>query len=176
LSFNSTDLVFYFSSGGGPLELRANNKGGSISATAITSSTMRNFCPDIPRSILGNMGETGTWNIYFPFFIKNTNATSTITNLYIWTYKPSSHPSITVAVGKDPAGVGAAAQVIANQTTKPTGVTFLSSVTESTSASLFISALTPGQYHPCWVNVKGQKGIPSIPMVTFGIKTKFVVI
>ena len=176
MSFNSSDISVFFPAGAGPDSLRVNNLGGAISATQIQSSLMWNFVVDIPRSVIGNVGSPpGQWSMYMCYYVKNSNTTTGVNNLSQWIYKPPTNPNIGVQIGKDPAGVNGTAQTIPNQTTKPTGITFSSINTETVDQNTLISALDHDQYFPMWCRVYGNKGIASIPVVTFGIKGKYFV-
>lgn len=176
MAFDSTDIKFYFSNGGGPEDLRGLNLGGVMAVTPIEieHGVRLNWVPDIPRSVLGLEGTSGTWNWYIPCHIKNTNSTIDVTNVKLWIYKVANNPNVNVQVGADPTGdaPNATARTIANNTVAPSGVVFSNSVNEAGSV-LIASTLEHGNNRGLWIRLYGPKGIKSKKDVAFGIKVKF---
>lgn len=178
MSFNSTDLAFFWSANGGPDDARDLNLGGVISATEIIHGGKYNWAPDVPRTVLGPVGSSGTWYMYFPFYIKNNHASITVTDVYMEVYKDSSNINVDIKFGKDPAGQNGTAQTIANNTTEPTNVSWQNAVDyifgfPIVNTLTISSSMAPGDYVPAWFSTYGPKGISSIPAVTFGIKCTF---
>ena len=183
MSFESTDLGFFFSTGGGSGEDRESNLGGAISDTEIEHSKSQNWFPDISRSIVGAVGSTGTWAVYAPFYVKNKNETVTITDVKLVIDHEPSNPSISIQMGFDPAGVNDTIQTIDDIEDAPTGVTFHDPETTSgsfwwswTEQTVFnvASSFAPGDYCGLWVKIYGPKGLTSIPVIKFQLKCSFV--
>lgn len=176
-NLNSTDISFFFTTGGGPLGFRSSNLGGDISALSdaeIVSSQFYNWAPDPQRSTIGNIGSTGTWNMYFPGYVYNKNTNSvTVTSLKMWIYKNVNNTNLGIKIGKDPVGKNGIMQTIPNQTTKPTGVTFYQPFAETDFFVLTLDSLSAGDKWPFWVNLYGNKGIASIAAVRFGLMVSF---
>jgi len=78
-----------------------------------------------------------------------------------------------VAIGLDPAGKNGVAKIIPNNTTAPAGVTFVSPFTEAASTVLKIPIFAAGDKQAVWVKQFGNKGIDSLPQVSYGIKWSF---
>lgn len=184
MSFNSTDMAFFFSTGGGPGDDRELNLGGAISETEIVHSVNQNWAPDIPREVVGAIGTSGTWNMYFPFYVKNKNDSIAVTDVKLTVDHDVDSINVNMQMGVDPAGLNGSAQSIANQTTAPTGVTFQSPVTctffwggvcyqSAITTWTLASTMNPGDYIALWVRLYGPKGVPSIPTIKFQIKVAF---
>lgn len=187
MSFQSTDLGFFFSGDGGPGEDREANLGGAISETEIEHSVSQNWFPDIPRSVVGPVGSTGTWAVYAPFYVKNKHESVTITNVKLTIDKEPSIPNIDITMGFDPAGVNDTIQTIDGITDAPNGVTFQSTFTctypnpfgggcwfGETTVWNVASSFAPGDYCGLWVKLSGPKGLTSIPVIKFQLKASFV--
>ncbi|MDN5844788.1 MAG: hypothetical protein L0H53_00765 [Candidatus Nitrosocosmicus sp.] len=182
MSFNSTDLSFWFSTGGGPAELRELNLGGAISATAeIVHSTEQNWAPDIPRTVVGAIGTAGTWSMYFPFYVKNKHASITVTDVALTVLSDVSGINVAMQMGFDPAGKNGTCQTIVNQTTSPTGVTFDDPITvlfggwfSETTVWNAAASLAPDDNVPMWIRLYGPKGVSSIPVIKFTLKASFI--
>lgn len=169
-----TDITAFFSGAGGALEKRVLNLGGDIGANEIETSLLYNIAPDADRSIVGPIGgPRGIWNIYYPFYLYNKHPETTVINVKIWIYRASSDPNIATAIGFDPAGKNGIAQTIPNIFTAPTGVTFVSPFTETSTQVLKIDTFAAGDKQAIWVKQYGNKGIDSIPQVSYGIKWSF---
>ena len=172
--FVPSDFTAFFSGNGGALENRVLNTGGDIGVNEVVTSLLYNIAPDANRDIIGPVGgPRGQWAIYYPFYLKNKHNTQTIQNIKIWIYRASSDPNIAVAIGFDPAGKNGIAQTIADVYTAPTGVTFVSPFTETSSTVLKIPLLAAGDKQAIWVKQFGNKGIASIAQVSYGIKWSF---
>ena len=173
----ATDITAYFAGTGGALEHRVENLGGDIGANEIVTSLLYNISPDVDRDIVGPIGgPRGQWAKYYPFYLFNKHPETPVINVRIWIYRASSDPNVATAIGFDPAGKNGVAQTIPNQDTPPTGVTFVSPFTESATTVLKIPLLAPGDKQAVWVKVFGNKGIDSIPQVSYGIKWSFELI
>lgn len=173
-AFVATDLTAFFAGNGDALEDRVLNLGGDIGVNEIVTSLLYNFAPDADRSLIGNPGgPRGQWALYYPFYLKNKHPTQTIVNVKIWIYRAMSDPNLAIAIGFDPAGKNGVAQTIADQTTAPTGVTFKSPFTETSSTVLTIPVFAAGDKQAIWIKQFGNKGISSIPQASYGIKWSF---
>lgn len=181
MSFQSTDLGFFFSGSGGPGESRELNLGGAISATEIVHSQNQNWAPDIPRSIVGAIGTSGTWSVYFPFYVKNKHDTVTITDVKLTVLNDVNNVNVDMQIGFDPAGLNSSIQTITGIDDAPTGVTFQNPVTilyggwwTETTVWNLASSMAPGDYIGLWMRLYGPKGKASIPSIKFQLKCAFV--
>jgi hypothetical protein len=173
-AFVASDITARFSGLGGALEDRVLNKGGDIGANEIVTSLLYNFAPDADRIIIGPPGTpSGQWALYYPFYLLNTHPVQTVVNVKIWIYRAMSDPNLALAIGFDPAGKNGVAQNIPNQTTAPTGVTFVSPFTEVSTTVLTIPVFAAGDKQCIWIKQYGNKGIASIPQVSYGLKWSF---
>lgn len=178
MSFQDTDMGYFFSTGGGPGTARTANLGGAIGTTEIVDATYQNFTPDVTRQMLGTVGTTGTWHLYFPFYLKNKNATTQVTAVQVWVEVNISDPNLGIQLGKDPAGLNGTATTIANQTTAPTNVVF-DDPYQYTFGYLIgttywsIGTMAAGNTFPMWVHLYGKKGLASIPQVWYELQTDF---
>lgn len=187
MSFESTDLGFFFTTGGGKGEDRESNLGGAISDTEIEHSKSQNWFPDIPRSVVGAVGSTGTWAVYAPFYVKNKHDTISITNVQLTIDHEPSNINLSIQMGFDAAGVNGTMDTISSITESPTGVTFSDPIVCTTfffghcyqwSTTVWnvvsSSNFEPGDYCGLWVKVSGPKGLTSIPVIKFQLKCSFV--
>jgi hypothetical protein len=92
---------------------------------------------------------------YRCFYLENEHATDGIDGAAIWIYIDAVGGD-SVAIGLDPAGVGATGATIANETTPPAGVTFSNPTTEA--GALIIPAMTAGQSIAIWV----RRTVPAV--------------
>jgi hypothetical protein len=187
MSFSSGDLGFFFTGSGGPGDDRELNLGGAISATEIVHSENQNWFPDIPRSVVGPVGSTGTWVVYAPFYVKNKHASISITNVQLTIDHEPSNINLGIQMGFDAAGVNGTMDTISSITDPPTGVTFSDPIVctsfffghcyqWSTTVWNVVSSsnFDPGDYCGLWVKVYGNKGLTSIPSINFQLKCSFV--
>jgi hypothetical protein len=174
IPFVATNITAFFSGLGGALEDRELNLGGDVGSNEIVTSLLYNFAPDADRIIIGDPGgPRGQWALYYPFYLVNTHPTQTVVNVKIWIYRAMSDPNLALAIGFDPVGKNGVAQTIPNQTTAPTGVTFVSPFTEVSSTVLNINTFAAGDKQCIWIKQFGNKGIASIPQASYGIKWSF---
>ncbi|KKL09844.1 hypothetical protein LCGC14_2561780 [marine sediment metagenome] len=128
----------------------AGSLGKYISTTEITSAQLNNLFDDV----------TGDENVasdveYRCIFIHNAHATLTLTNTYAWlSAETASGADISISldeaiasrvVGSSPAQ----AQEIANESTAPSTVTFISPTTKG--AAVAVGAIGPGWVKAIWV-------------------------
>ena len=172
--FLPTDMGAFFTGTGGALENRVLNLGGDIGPTEIVTSLLYNIAPDANRDIVGPIGgPRGQWAIYYPFYLLNKHESETVINVKIWIYRAPSDPNIGVAIGLDPAGKNGVAKIIPDNYTAPAGVTFTSPFTEASTTVLKIPIFAAGDKQAVWVKQFGNKGIDSLPQVSYGIKWSF---
>lgn len=175
--FLPSDIGAFFTGTGGALENRVLNLGGDIGANEIVTSLLYNVAPDADRTIVGPVGgPRGQWAIYYPFYLLNKHESQTVLNIKIWIYRAPSDPNIGVAIALDPAGKNGIARTIPNNTTAPTGVTFVSPFTEAATTVLKIPIFAAGDKQAVWVKQFGNKGIDSLPQVSYGIKWSFEIL
>lgn len=170
----ASDITAFFSGNGGALFDRPLNKGGDIGANEIVTSLLYNFAPDVSRDLIGYPGTPpGQWAMYYPFYLMNKHTATSVTDVKIWIYRAMSDPNLAVGIGFDPAGKNAVIQTIPDQFHAPTGVTFVSPFTETSTNVLKIDLLAPGDKYGIWVKQFGNKGISSIAQASYGIKWSF---
>jgi hypothetical protein len=171
----STDITAYFSGNGGALFDRGLNKGGDIGGNEIVTSLLYNFAPDVDRATIGRVGTPPSppWTMYYPFYIMNKHTQTTVTDVKIWIYRAMSDPGLALAIGLAPQGLNGICQTLPNQLTAPTGVTFVSPFTETSSTVLKIPILAAGDKHAIWIKQFGNRGMSSIAQATYGIKWVF---
>lgn len=92
---------------------------------------------------------------YRCFYLKNTHATDAIAAAGIWIHADSVGGD-SIAIGLDPAGVGATGATIADDSTPPVGVTFSTPSTEA--AALAIAAMDAGESIAIWV----RRTVPAV--------------
>lgn len=174
-TFVSTMITAYMPENTAALLERDKNLGGDIGSNEIVTSLLYNFAPDIDRDTIGKPGvKPGQWAIYYLFYLYNKSVESTVQNVTMWIYRAPSDPNIGVALGLDPVGKNGVAQHIPNKTTPPTGVTFKSPMTATSTTVIKLDVLAPGDKLPVWVKCFGNKGIETISQVSYGIMFKFL--
>jgi hypothetical protein len=127
------------------------SRGEFISTTVLTDSTLDNLI----RSTTGPEGESGI-TLYACLFIANKHASLTYQAVKVWLSSQTAGGG-TLSIGLDPAGVvaidamTAQAEVIADEETAPTGVTFTAPT--SVDDALSIGDIAPDECQAVWVRV-----------------------
>lgn len=88
-------------------------------------------------------------------YLKNDHSTDAIEGAAIWIHADAVGAD-TLALGLDPAGVGATGTTIADETTPPVGVTFSTPTTEA--GAITIPAMTAGQSIAIWI----RRTVPAV--------------
>lgn len=88
-------------------------------------------------------------------YLKNTHGTDALAGAAVW-INADSVGGDSIAIGLDPAGVGATGATIASETTAPAGVVF--SVPLLEAAALQIAAMTAGQSVAIWI----RRTVPAV--------------
>lgn len=85
---------------------------------------------------------------YRCLYVRNGHASLTLTAAKMWLSANTPSASTTIAIGLGTSAVGATEQSIANETTAPTGVTFVAAASEA--AALILGDLPAGQARAVW--------------------------
>ena len=178
MSFNSDELKHAFPVNAGPDENRNLNLGGAIQDPRVylENDTFYNAVPDITREIVGNIGTTGTWNIYYLMYIENTNGSVNLTDGKLLIYKQPTNPNVSIRIGLAPQGINGTAGTIANRTTAPSGVSFTTTKIFGYPYPLTTpnsGALNGDEYFGLWTHISGPKGTASIPEIRHIIEMQF---
>ena len=130
--------------------------GGSINTDpdASLGGVMSNTSPDpiALNNLFGNVsaGESAAGSIdYRCVYILNNHGTDTLNSVAIWFNGDSPAAGSAMGLALDPAGIDEDATTIANETTAPAGVTFLTPYAEIDAIA--IGNLGPGQYIGVWL-------------------------
>jgi hypothetical protein len=141
------DMKWYLSGGSGNTNPNA-SIGGAISTTQVTDNTVDNLFDDVSsaEALAGSVD-------YRCAYIKNTNGSSTLTDVKIWIDSNTPNANTAYRIGLDPAGVSgtAVAPSPLDEDTPPPGVTFSHSPDPTTSGSgLSIGNMAAGTYQAVW--------------------------
>jgi hypothetical protein len=140
----STDIQFRLSGGAANADPNL-SLGGAMSSTEVTDNTLNNLYDNVTGSE-SNAGDTE----YRCIFLYNAHATLTLQSagVYISALTGSGDDEIDIGLGTTPTGTGDE-QVVGNESTAPSGVTFSRPVTEG--SMLVIGDIAPGQRKSVWV-------------------------
>ena len=125
MSVISDDIKYYYT-GTGSQAAPGGSLGGSITANECGASLNHLFDNVSPTE--ASAGDTE----YRAISVKNTNATDTLYDAYIWISLETVSAASTVAIGYDSTGT----QSVVNESTGPTGITFSTPLTKATGISL----------------------------------------
>jgi len=112
--------------------------------SSLTVATARNTIFDDVSAAEAVTGDAE----YRCIFIKNTAGSGSILAGRLWIGTDATGPD-TLAIGLDPAGVGASATTIGTESIAPTGVTFTAPLVEA--SGLVIPAIAFGSYLAVWI-------------------------
>jgi hypothetical protein len=129
--------------------------GGAITATEIVSNTLHNVFSKV-NSDDALLGKT----FYKCVYVKNTNGSITLENTKI--YMASNTPSVstTIEIGLGTSAINSTEQVIPNETTAPTGITF--TALTGTSNALTIGNLANGSHKAVWLKLIVSAGTTAV--------------
>lgn len=121
---------------------------GDVSNTVTIANVNNGLFDDVTKA-QALAGDTN----YRCFYLKNTHATDTATDVRFWINQDSLGADV-ISIGADPAGVGngsstGVATTIANEATAPAGVTFSQPLSEGAAISL--GTFTLGTGRAVWV-------------------------
>lgn len=178
MSFVPSNLSLAFPVNAGPDANRNLNFGGAKSSAPevlFSTDVPFNAVPDITRTIVGNPGTTGTWNIYFCMYVINKHASITINTGTFYILKQPTNTNCQGMVGLG-GGKGATAVTIANRTTAPAGVSFTNTRIFGYPNPIAFpgdQTLAAGEFFPIWIKFSGPKGTASIPLLRFLLRFDF---
>lgn len=135
----STEIQYLLSGGAANADPNL-SLGGIVSTTAVPSNYF-----DKVDSAQALSGETN----YRCFYVKNTNATLTLTGARVWIALNTTSADTDINIGLGTSAINATEQTIANEATAPTSVVFSAAATEG--ASLLIGDLAPNQTKAVWL-------------------------
>lgn len=147
----ASDLKFYLSGGSSNTDPDA-SLGGEISASVITSDTLNNLFDNVtPAELLAGSIE------YRCLYLKNTNATDSISDVAIWVESQTSSEDTSIDIQLDDAGISDGTSPAAiipspeDETTDP-GVDFdVSPLPTDYDTGLLIGTLDAGDCIAVWV-------------------------
>jgi hypothetical protein len=142
-----------------------NNLGGAITGNVVTSALLE----DVFANITGDEATAGVTK-YACLFVKNTHGTLTLTTVKEWILTNTPSADTDVKIGIAPEAKNTASEVIANENTAPTGVTFASHATEG--AAITIPDLAPADYQAFWVELIVNAAAAATALDNFIIKVK----
>lgn len=125
MSVIAAEILYYYT-GTGTQAAPGGSLGGSI--TANECGTAINHLFDNVSPAEATAGDTE----YRAISVKNTNATDTLYDAYIWISLETVSTDSIVAIGYDSTGT----QSVVNESTAPTGITFSTPLTKATGISL----------------------------------------
>jgi hypothetical protein len=145
MSIVTGDINFRISGGAGNTDPNA-ALGGAMSTAA--GGLITGALNDLFDDVSGDEGASGDTE-YRCMFVENSNGSLTWQTVLAWILTESASADSEYAIGLDPAGVGAAATTIANESTAPAGVTFSRPL--SKGAGLPIGDIPSGSFQAIWV-------------------------
>lgn len=131
-------------SGGAANNVPAASLGGEMSSVDLSATALNNLFDNVSSS------EATAGSVdYRCFYVLNDNDTDTVNVMKIWMSAATPSTFTALSIGLDPAGVGADAQVIANEAAAPVGVTFSEPLDEA--GAIAIGTLGPNTAVAVWV-------------------------
>lgn len=146
MPITSTELVFRLS-GGSANSTPAASLGGAISSTTMGTTT-------IFDAVASSEASAGSVE-YRCVYVRNNNATLTLSNARVWLSVVSSGSKATHAIGVGTSAVNGTETSVANETTAPAGVTF--SAPTVIGDALALGDLPVGQHRAIWI----RRTVPS---------------
>jgi hypothetical protein len=140
-----TDIQVRLSGGSANVDAGA-SLGGAKSSTVIVDDVLNNLWDNV-----GGI-ESGAGDIeYRCVYIHNAHATLTMINakVYLDALTDSSDDEVDIGLGTSLVGSATEEQLVANETTAPTGVTF--SRPTSYATGLLIGDIEPGEHKAVWI-------------------------
>lgn len=142
----STDIEYRLSGGASNTDPDA-SIGGAMSSTEITSGSLHNLF-DVVSSSEASSGDTE----YRCFYVTNNYSGSPIIQAqniltFIQTVTPSTDTSVEIGLATE--GIDSTVSAIADESTAPVGVTFVSASTSPSTLSL--PNLNPSQFIGVWI-------------------------
>lgn len=159
----NTDMKWYLSGGSGNTDGNA-SLGGAISTTEVPTSIN-----DLFDAVTGQEASDGSIE-YRCIYLKNTNGSSTLSDIALWIQANTTSAYTTLDIGLDPAGIGDGSSTgVATQAsptdevTAPSGVTFNHSPAPiDLSSGLAIGNLDAGEVQAIWLRRTVTAGAPAL--------------
>jgi hypothetical protein len=136
----STDIKYRLSGGGSNSDPAA-SLGGAMSSTEVTGSTLF----DAVSSAEAAAGRVE----YRCIYVLNTHATLTALANKLWLQANTGSADTTLDIGLGTSAVSGTEQIVANETTAPSGVTFSAAASEG--AALSTGDLAAGAWKSVWL-------------------------
>jgi hypothetical protein len=143
MAITSSDLEFYLSGGSSNSNPNA-ALGGIISSSAITNASDNNLFDDVS----GDEADSGDTE-YRCFYVKNNHSSITLQNSKIWFSSNTTSSDDTLDIALAGEGLNSSAEVIANESTAPSGETF--SAPANKGAGLSVGNVPSGQFYGIWI-------------------------
>lgn len=96
-------------------------------------------------------------------YVKNAHSTLTLTNAVLWINSNTPSNLTTLAVGLGTSAINGTEQVVADESTAPTGVTFAAAVNKA--GGIALGDLAPGASRAVWTRRTASSGSVSVPVV-----------
>lgn len=152
---------------GGSANANANaSLGGAKSSTVVVDNVLNNLWDNVSGL------ESGSGDIeYRCIYVHNNHGTLTMINTKIWIGSAtlSSDDEVDIGLGTSAIGVGDE-QLVANESTSPTGVTF--SRPTNSGTALVIGDIPPGQHKAIWVRRTVNAGAAAFTNNTYTLETE----
>lgn len=139
----AADIDFRLSGGASNSDVNA-SLGGAKSSVEIVDATVQNLFDNVS----GAESEAGDTE-YRCFYVHNSHATLSMQNAVAWIQTNTPSTSTTVDIGAGTAAINATEQTVANESTAPTGVTFVAAANEGAAISL--GTIPAGQHKAIWI-------------------------
>jgi hypothetical protein len=149
MAIASTDIKYRLS-GGAANANPATSLGGALS----TTDTPVGFF----NQVSSTEAQTGSVK-YRCEYVKNENGTLTLTGAHVWVPVDTVSADTKIDIGLGTSAIGGTEQTIANESTAPSGVTFVPATTEG--AALTIGDLAPGATKAIWLRRTVNAGAAS---------------
>jgi hypothetical protein len=120
--------------------------GGGISTQTITTGVDNNLFDDVS----GDEADSGDIN-YRCFYIMNTHGTITWRDVKVWIQSLTTSADDELDIGEAPEGTNGTAELVGDESSAPTNVTFYRPTNKTHSDALQVGNLTPDDFFPIWV-------------------------
>lgn len=139
----ATDLKMYLT-GGAANSVVDNSLGGAVSSVVVVDNTLNDLWDDVS----GDEGAVGD-SEYRCVAVKNTHATLTLTSSKVWIQTNTTSTDDTVTIGLAVEGLNTAPASIANESTVPASVAFVTAVDKTNG--LNTGNVPAAQYYAIWI-------------------------
>jgi hypothetical protein len=165
MAIAASDILLRLSGGSGNTDPNASLGGVMSTSTVITDNTANNLF-DQKSGAESTAGRTE----YRGFYVLNNHGSLTWQSAKIWLDSETSHGTVDMEIALAGEGLNATMETIANETTAPSGESFVDAATEG--AALSLGNIPSGQRYGVWLKLVVPAATAAVTDYTVVIKVK----